>query len=187
VRITRDDTGQSVTGALFRRSADLPGPPFQLSSEAANALNILAGAPVSVSVVALRPATEGGEAGEVSDAPVSLAPENPLRPVARPVTAEVANEPSEPVVSEAATAIDVSDIVEAPEPAVEEGLIAIGTFRDEANARASAEVIRTAGFAAQVVAEENDGVPQWRVVAGPTTLVAMRRLGFVNATLIAPQ
>ena len=45
---------KSVTGALFRRERNLPGPALQLSSEAAVELGILAGSPTKVQVVALR-------------------------------------------------------------------------------------------------------------------------------------
>ncbi|MCL4676747.1 MAG: SPOR domain-containing protein, partial [Pararhodobacter sp.] len=38
-------TGATVIGALFRRERDNPGPRFQVSSEAANALGLLPGAP----------------------------------------------------------------------------------------------------------------------------------------------
>ena len=49
-------TGKEVIGALFRRERISPGPRLQLSSEAAAALGILAGAPTSIEVVALRDA-----------------------------------------------------------------------------------------------------------------------------------
>ena len=47
-------TGQEVIGALFRRERENPGPRFQISSEAANALGILPGAPTDIAVTALR-------------------------------------------------------------------------------------------------------------------------------------
>jgi SPOR domain len=47
-------TGKSVTGALFRRERDNPGPRLQLSSDAAEALGILAGQPTEIRVTALR-------------------------------------------------------------------------------------------------------------------------------------
>lgn len=46
--------GKFVIGALFRRERDNPGPTLQISSDAAAALGILAGAPASISVTALR-------------------------------------------------------------------------------------------------------------------------------------
>lgn len=53
VVIRNPANGQSVIGALFRRERENPGPPLQISSDAANALGILAGAPTEISVVAL--------------------------------------------------------------------------------------------------------------------------------------
>ena len=47
-------TGKTVTGALFKRERENPGPKLQLSSDAAEALGILAGAPTEIRVTALR-------------------------------------------------------------------------------------------------------------------------------------
>lgn len=53
--IIRNETnGQSIAGALFRRERTSPGPKLQLSSDAAAALNVLAGKPTEVSVVVVR-------------------------------------------------------------------------------------------------------------------------------------
>jgi cell division septation protein DedD len=54
VRITNTTNGQSVFGALFRRERANPGPRIQLSSDAANALGILAGQPTELAVVVVR-------------------------------------------------------------------------------------------------------------------------------------
>ena len=54
VIIRHAETGASVTGALFRREREHPGPRFQISSEAAAALGILAGAPTPIRVTAVR-------------------------------------------------------------------------------------------------------------------------------------
>ena len=54
VIIRNPATGKSVIGALFRREIDNPGPSLQLSSDAAEALGLLAGQPATISVVALR-------------------------------------------------------------------------------------------------------------------------------------
>ncbi len=58
VLIRNAANGQSVIGALFRRERAMPGPRIQVSSEAAAELGMLAGAPVELSVTALRPAPE---------------------------------------------------------------------------------------------------------------------------------
>lgn len=52
--LINETTGQRIAGALFRRERDNPGPKLQLSSDAAAALNILAGQPTRVTVVAVR-------------------------------------------------------------------------------------------------------------------------------------
>jgi len=54
VLIRNAQNGETVIGALFRRERENPGPRFQVSSEAANALGILPGAPTTIRVVALR-------------------------------------------------------------------------------------------------------------------------------------
>lgn len=53
--VTNNTTNQRIAAALFRRERDNPGPRIQLSSDAAAALNILAGAPTEVTVIAVRP------------------------------------------------------------------------------------------------------------------------------------
>lgn len=54
VVIRNRDNGEVVIGALFRRERDNPGPPIQVSSDAAEALGLLAGAPATLEVTALR-------------------------------------------------------------------------------------------------------------------------------------
>ncbi|MFN4099195.1 MAG: SPOR domain-containing protein [Pararhodobacter sp.] len=85
VMIRNPATGSTVIGALFRRERDNPGPRFQVSSEAASALGLLAGAPAEIQVTALRlqrvemeiePATEPVTAAEetlaIAAAPASV-------------------------------------------------------------------------------------------------------------------
>ena len=54
VRIENTANGQTVGGALFRRERANPGPRIQVSSDAATALNLLAGQPTELSIVVLR-------------------------------------------------------------------------------------------------------------------------------------
>lgn len=54
VLIKNTSNNKSVTGALFRRDRNLPGPALQVSSSAAERLGMLAGAPTRIEVVALR-------------------------------------------------------------------------------------------------------------------------------------
>ena len=68
-------TGKSVTGALFKRERDNPGPRLQLSSDAAEALGILAGQPTEIRVTALRKeeVAEPVEAAAPADASATTA------------------------------------------------------------------------------------------------------------------
>lgn len=54
VIIRNKANGKTVIGALFKRERENPGPKLQVSSDAANALGLLAGAPGDLHVVALR-------------------------------------------------------------------------------------------------------------------------------------
>ena len=109
--------GQSVVGALFRRERENPGPPLQISSDAAEALGILAGAPTAITVVALRreevevtmPEPENPVIAGL-DAPVNVE-QTPLDPIDAGI-------PVDPVVG-AAAAIAAA---EAATPAVEVNL-----------------------------------------------------------------
>lgn len=101
-------SGKSITGALFRRERENPGPVFQLSSDAASELGVLAGTPVSVKVTALRkqevetpalPLPTGADA--VATGTVSSDAEQPAE-VVEPVTQPAAQ------TSAAATAASVA-------------------------------------------------------------------------------
>ncbi len=89
VMIRNTANGKSVIGALFRREMANPGPKLQVSSDAAEALGLIAGQPTVLDVVALKrvevplepPAPEpdqeagtgagtGAEAGEISAKPL---------------------------------------------------------------------------------------------------------------------
>ncbi len=68
VLIRNPGNGQSVVGALFRRERDNPGPPIQISSDAAAALGLLAGQPATISVTALRRQDEAPAAAAAAPA-----------------------------------------------------------------------------------------------------------------------
>lgn len=76
-------TGATVEGALFRRERDNPGPALQISSDAAEALGLLAGQPAEVRVTALR--TADPEPALVED----TAPVDPAAEIAAEETPEV--------------------------------------------------------------------------------------------------
>ena len=181
--------GQSTTGALFRRERDNPGPALQVSSDAAEALGILAGAPTELSVTALRRLEVAEPSDTVLAAPADIgaaadlsAPDTitatPLDPVATaPAAAEdrvAVNLP--PAAAPANTA--------APSALPQGTLAQIGVFGVQANADAAAGRLNAAGFNAQVVPLQSS----WRVVAGPVAdeaaLARIKGLGFTDAYLI---
>lgn len=106
--------GKFVIGALFRPSLDRPGPRFQVSSDAAEALSMLAGQPQNLNVTALR-------REEVADEAPAPAPV-----VAETTAAETAVEMPAPETVETATLDPVAgaaaalDAAEAAEPPVAE-------------------------------------------------------------------
>lgn len=72
VIIRNSDNGQFVIGALFRRERETPGPRLQVSSDAAEALGLLAGAPTQLNVTALR---SEAQPAQTTAAPAMPSPE----------------------------------------------------------------------------------------------------------------
>lgn len=121
-------TGKTVTGALFRRERDNPGPTLQISSDAAEALGILAGQPTQIRVTALR----------------RVEPEAPAV-VAEPPAADPAAETASETVSETATgtgapaATDAAAIAAAALDATGTAVAATAEGAAEATGEATAE------------------------------------------------
>lgn len=107
VIIRNKTNGKFVIGALFKRERDNPGPRFQVSSDAAAALGLLAGAPSELNVTALRRKEVG-----TPDAAPQTAPE------------------SEALVAEAQTGASVEPGTETPSAAAPEEPKKKRTFKD---------------------------------------------------------
>ncbi|WP_299416234.1 SPOR domain-containing protein [uncultured Sulfitobacter sp.] len=168
VIIRNQSNGKFVVGALFRRERDIPGPSLQISSDAAVALGILAGAPAKLNVTALRKVQEpaGADAATAPDATVQPAPD---------VTAA----PLDPVAATASAAIEAA--APTPKPAapaqtsrLSKPFIQIGIFSIEANANRAAKQMRGAGLAPTVKQSQINGKTFWRVVVGPAATSAER-------------
>lgn len=71
VIIRNPQTGREVIGALFRRERQNPGPAFQVSSDAATALGMIAGAPAELRVTAMRTEQVRAPAQTPVDAPAT--------------------------------------------------------------------------------------------------------------------
>jgi rare lipoprotein A len=72
VILRNEANGKFVIGALFRRERDNPGPKLQISSDAADALGMLAGQPSKLNVTALR--RQESKPEEVLAAPAVMDP-----------------------------------------------------------------------------------------------------------------
>lgn len=198
VVIRNTETGASIVGALFRRERENPGPLLQVSSDAAEALNMLPGAPTELNVVALRREEVEVEATPEEN-PVVASLEAPVSVTAVPLdpangaAAEVAEAGADvvavtlpaattAVAAAAETAAEVADVATdtidvsavlatpvAPNPLPSGTVAQVGVYSVEANAGAAAGQIIDAGIPANVLAEEVGGRTVWRVLAGPLT------------------
>ncbi|MEP2533862.1 SPOR domain-containing protein [Shimia sp.] len=170
VIIRNQTNGKFVIGALFRREREIPGPRIQVSSDAAEALGMLAGQPVELNVTALR-------REEVAEDPVPAADD--ALGVTEPATVEEA--PLEPIAAataaiaaaEAETAEPVSTAAQsevAPKPAtssLSKPYVQIGIFSVEANANSAAGQMRSAGLTPLVKKTTSGKKTFWRVLVGP--------------------
>lgn len=111
VLIFNPATGKSVTGALFKRERENPGPKLQLSSDAAEALGILAGQPTEIRVTALRKVEE-----EVAAEPEAVAAEGAA---AAETDAQPAEDPAKKDGEAAAIASAALAAVDAEKPAAD--------------------------------------------------------------------
>lgn len=178
--------GKFVIGALFRREIDNPGPKLQISSDAAAALGMLAGAPATVNVTALR----RDEADVQTDAtrPILDASEtvdtSALDPATGITAAGDGTASSPAVTTPTAVAPTVSGSAAAAPASDDTGRsIQIGIFSVEANATRASETLRAAGLAATVSREQSQGRALWSVMSrgDAAVLAQVKGLGFPDA------
>jgi cell division septation protein DedD len=195
--------GKFVIGALFRRERDNPGPKLQISSDAAAALGLLAGQPARINVTALRreevptaapdaakpilDASEAVQTTTLDTAAVASAAIDKAAAGAKPAkgpavpTAPVAPAGKAPTKTPAAKA--PAPQAAAPAAAPSGGLIQIGIFSVEANAKRAVEQLAKAGIPANLRREESQGKAFWSVTAAgnATTLGKIKAAGFADA------
>ncbi|MEX3314980.1 SPOR domain-containing protein [Sulfitobacter sp. PS-8MA] len=194
VIMRNEANGKFVIGALFRRERELPGPKLQISSDAAAALGILAGAPTPLNVTALRREETAAPAETVDEATVDSSEADGLSAPA-PVTATAL----EPVVKPSTAPVATPKAPAAPKPArpavakLAKPYIQLGIFSVEANATRTAKQMRGAGMIPTVKRSEINNKPFWRVVIGPATskseldslLKAVKAEGFTDAYAVS--
>jgi cell division septation protein DedD len=198
--------GKFVIGALFRREIDNPGPKLQISSDAASALGMLAGAPAKVSVTALRreeaaatpdaskPILDSSEtvATETLDpipgaaAALDRATAKPTSPGAAPtITAEAI--PAGTIVPKAGQApAPAKSAATKPASSGAGGTIQIGIFSVEANANRAAATLKAAGLSAEVRKETSQGKSFWSVTSrgDKAALDKVKKAGFKDAYFV---
>lgn len=176
VIIRNTTNNQFVVGALFRRERDIPGPRLQISSDAAEALGMLAGAPARLNVTALRKETV-----EVAPPPAEEAPEevdaiSAAAPVETatldPISSAAAAIESAPATPPAGTATPAPAAEAEPAPArasssLGKPFLQVGIFSVQENANRAADLIRNGGMIPTIKKGEREGKPFWRVVVGP--------------------
>lgn len=200
VIIRNEVNGKFVIGALFRRERENPGPRLQVSSDAADALGMLAGQPVKINVTALR-SEEVQEKPEATAAATLDAPEEIDTPEA------IETETLDPIAS-ATAALDAVDAKATPtasapkastataskssNSSVKKPYLQLGIFSVEANARGTAEQMRKAGIVPTVKEQSSKGKTFWRVIVGPVNsasekealLVKVKAQGFSDAYFV---
>ncbi|MFV1463048.1 MULTISPECIES: SPOR domain-containing protein [unclassified Phaeobacter] len=200
VIIRNQTNGKFVIGALFRREREIPGPRLQVSSDAAEALGMLAGAPVELNVTALRreavadPDQPAPELLDDADIAISDAADidiQPLDPIADAAAAIDAAAPT--AIAPAPAAVSAAPAATAKVAATSSSLskpyIQIGIFSVEANAKRTADQMRNAGLVPSVLAQSSNGKPFWRVLVGPAQsksersqlLKSVKDVGFSDA------
>ncbi|MEL7117606.1 MAG: SPOR domain-containing protein, partial [Pseudomonadota bacterium] len=158
---------------------DNPGPRFQVSSDAAAALGMLAGAPDSLNVTALL-------RQELPIAQETAAPDAATLPPAEEIETAALDDPIEA----AALALENVEPVSAPAtpkptpatpaPAapprstLDKPFVQIGLFSVEQNAKNTGVALRNAGVLPQILEEKSKGKTYYRVTAGPAPTSADR-------------
>ncbi|WP_066705372.1 SPOR domain-containing protein [Celeribacter ethanolicus] len=175
VIIRNETNGKFVIGALFKREATAPGPGIQVSSDAAEALGMLAGSPVELNVTALR-------REEVAQEPETVAT------IAE--TETIAAAPLDDPIADAAAALDAMDApaaqaTPAAKPAapaapkaasaLDKPFLQIGIFSVEANAKRTVDMLGSQGIVAMVKPGTSNGKSFWRVIVGPAGSSAERK------------
>lgn len=201
VIIRNETNGKFVIGVVYRPERQTPGPKFQVSSDAAEALEMLAGQPADLKVTALK-REEVAEAD--ADAPAGAAVAAGTLAAAPAVAATTLDDP----IAAASAALDAAEgkpaaspppaaprpaaTAPAPASALTKPYVQIGIFSVKANADNTAEALRRAGMVPTVKPGTMNGKNFWRVIVGPATtssdrnalLAKIKELGFTDAYFV---
>ncbi|MBJ3761134.1 SPOR domain-containing protein [Maribius pontilimi] len=203
VIIRNEANGKFVIGALFRRERENPGPRLQVSSDAAEALGLLAGAPETLNVTALRreevaddpvPALTISDEMPTNDAGVEPSGEVPIEAETLSAPETIAASSIDAPVSAAPAAIERAEAAAAPPvSSLSEPYIQIGIFSVEQNAENTAQSLRGVGVVPTVKSQTTKGKTFYRVIVGPAAtsgdraavLRKVKTLGFADAYAVS--
>jgi len=198
VIIRNKTNGKFVIGALFRRERDNPGPSLQLSSDAANALDVLAGAPTTLNVTVLRretvnvtqdgqPATpESVVTAKLEPAPTQDIKASVLDSVAKAegakataankdtVTVDLKKPAARKPVAQASAPAAASPAAVPTGSSLSQPFIQLGFFSQEDNAKNTLKALETRKIPGRIVKANAKGKTFWRVLAGPAQTTGER-------------
>ncbi|WP_417279092.1 SPOR domain-containing protein [Celeribacter sp.] len=199
VIIRNEKNGKFVIGALFKREATSPGPGIQVSSDAAEALGMLAGSPAELNITALRreevaQAPETVETLAETETIAATSLDDPIADAAATLdtldapAVKPATPPAPPTTAPAASAPKPA----APKPAssgLSKAYLQIGIFSIEANAKRTVDMLGSQGIVATTKSGSSNGKDFWRVVVGPAAtaseraalLEKVKKAGFTDA------
>ncbi|RVV97225.1 SPOR domain-containing protein [Mesobaculum littorinae] len=186
-----------VIGALFRRERNNPGPVLQVSSDAAEALGMIAGQPQKLNVTALRREETEAPVPTPGTAPQAVDPDDPDAPAPETALAAADTISTTPLDSAGSAPMPAPTPSAAPAAGATSSLsrpfIQIGIFSVEQNAQNAAASLRNIGVTPTVRTQQLQGKSYWRVVAGPATtaterdalLAKVKGLGYNDAYFVA--
>lgn len=201
VIIRNSNNGKFVIGALFKRERSSPGPDIQVSSDAAQALGLLAGSPAELNVTALRREEVPVESPPLqveTIAPAEIIEAAPLDPIADAAATLDALAPavsSTPIAKPVAPPKTTAPKAIAAQPAastLSKPFIQIGIFSVKDNADRTVKMLGAQGLVATVKNGETSGKAFWRVVVGPASnaderkdlLAKVKSSGFTDAYFV---
>ncbi|MGO4916629.1 SPOR domain-containing protein [Pseudogemmobacter sp. W21_MBD1_M6] len=174
VIIRNQSNGKFVIGALFRRERENPGPKMQVSSDAANALGMLAGQPAKLNVTALRREEVPEVAPAATESPTLPAPEaiaeaklDPIAGAAAAIARADAKAPATAALAPVKAPAGAPKSAAASASGLAKPYLQIGIFSVESNADATANLMRKSGMVPTVKKQESSGKTFWRVIVGP--------------------
>lgn len=193
--VRNEDNWKFVIGALFRRESDNPGPAIQVSSEAAEALGMLAGKPATLNVTALRKveAPAEPETDPVLEAPEEIAATPLDDGDIIPAAATIAATPPPAAAAQAAPPPAPAPAATAASSTLTKPFIQVALFREESNANNTAAGLRSVGVIPVVRRNVSNGKTTWRVLVGPAPtsddraamLSKVKALGYSDAYFVS--